>query len=216
MSRRLAAALFDLDGVLIDTEGLYTEIWSDIERAHPTGIENFALKIKGNTLKRILDTYFPDAEEQKAICAMLREREDAMQYRLFEGVEAFLSELKEAGIPAAIVTSSGPVKMQRLFGMLPGFADYFSTVLTDGDVSRSKPDPECYQKAAARLNADIEACVVFEDSFSGIEAGRRAGARVVALATTNSRESLEGKADVIIDGFKGYTLQDTFELITRH
>ncbi|MCM1065961.1 MAG: HAD family phosphatase [Muribaculaceae bacterium] len=202
-----SAALFDLDGVLIDTEGIYTEIWTEIERAHPTGIENFAIKIKGSTLERILSTYFPDPAEQAHVCAMLKEREEAMHYRLFDGVASFLGELKAAGIPAAIVTSSGEAKMTRLFGMIDGFRDFFGAVLTDADVERSKPDPEGYCKAARRLGAEPERCIVFEDSFSGLAAGRASGAKVVALATTNSRESLEGKADLILAGFDGVTLE---------
>lgn len=213
MTRYPSAALFDLDGVLIDTESIYTEIWTEIERAHPTGIENFAVKIKGNTLQRILSTHFPDEAEQADVCAMLKEREEAMEYRLFDGVAAFLRELKAAGIPAAIVTSSNAAKMERLFGMIDGFRDFFDAVLTDADVERSKPDPEGYCKAAARLGADPEQCIVFEDSFSGLEAGRASGARVVALATTNSRESLAGKADLIIDGFDGISLATLLESI---
>ena len=160
-------------------------------------------KIKGSTLKRILTTYYPDADEQAEIIAMLNEREEKMLYTLFEGVEAFLADLKRHNIPAAIVTSSNAPKMERLFGMISGLRDFFAAVITDKDVSRSKPDPECYLTAAARLGVAIEDCIVFEDSFSGLESGRAAGAHVVALATTNSRESLEGKADLIIDNFCG-------------
>ncbi len=141
MTRLPAAALFDLDGVLIDTEGLYTDIWSEIEHAHPTGIDNFAIKIKGSTLKRILTTYYPDSDEQAEIIAMLNEREEKMLYTLFEGVEAFLADLKRHNIPAAIVTSSNAPKMERLFGMISGLRDFFAAVITDKDVSRSKPDP---------------------------------------------------------------------------
>ncbi len=133
---------------------------------------------------------------------MLDKHEREMQFHLFDGVTEFLVALKDAGIPAAIVTSSNPAKMTRLFEQLDGFRDYFGAVLTDADVSRGKPDPECYLKAAERLGADAADCVVFEDSFSGLKAGRAAGARVVALATTNPRESLAPLADLVIDSFR--------------
>lgn len=207
------AALFDLDGVIIDTEGIYTEIWSDIERAFPTGIDNFAVKIKGSTLRRILDTWFPSASDQEAICGMLRERELSMDYPIFAGVEDFLQELLDAGIPAAIVTSSNAPKMERLFSMHPGLRRFFEAVLTDADVKQSKPSPECYLKAADRLGADPSKCIVFEDSFSGLQAGRASGARVVALATTNPRESLVDKADYVIDSFEGMTLGELLTLL---
>ena len=199
------AALFDLDGVLVDTESIYTRIWSAIDEAHPTGIENFALKIKGSTLPQILDTYYPDQEVRADVVRMLKESEDAMTYSIFDGVEVFLSMLREQNIPTAIVTSSNKAKMDILFAQLDGFRDYFDAVLTDADTSRSKPHPECYLNAAARLGARPENCIVFEDSFAGLQAGRDAGAKVVALATTNPRHTLVDKADVVIDSFKGLT-----------
>ena len=72
--------LFDLDGVLIDSEREYTRIWTDIDKAYPTGIENFALKIKGTTLDNILSTYYPEEEVKKNVKRMLDEEESAMKY----------------------------------------------------------------------------------------------------------------------------------------
>lgn len=205
------AALFDLDGVLVDTETLYTRIWDDIVRIYPTGIDNFAYKIKGNTLEKILSTYFPDPDTSRDIVRILREREDAMEYELFDGVAEFLAELNECGIPAAIVTSSGDAKMQRLFASLTGFRECFAAVITDSDVTHSKPHPEGYLLAATRLGADPHDCIVFEDSYAGIEAGKAAGAKVVGLATTNPRETLIDKADHVIDSFAGVSAKSLFE-----
>lgn len=206
--KKPAAALFDLDGVLIDTEPEYTRIWTEIESCFPTGIDNFAIKIKGSTLKGILSSYFPEKEVQDKICDMLKEREKTMNYPIFEGVMDFLAELKENNIPAAIVTSSGPVKMKKLLEDKPEFAAMFKVVVTDADVTRSKPHPECYLKAAEKLGAAPEECVVFEDSFAGLTAGREAGAHVVALATTNPGHSLAEKAHVVIDSFKDISLDN--------
>lgn len=196
-----AAALFDLDGVLIDTEPVYTRIWNEIDAVHPTGIDNFALKIKGNTLPRILSQYYPDPEVQAEVCRMLAEREATMEYPIFPGVEEFLCQLDRAGIPSAIVTSSGDAKMRRLFDANPTFAAHFSALITDSSVTHSKPHPEPYLKGAEALGVDPRRCIVFEDSFAGLQAGRAAGAKVVALATTNPRERLAEVADVVIDNF---------------
>ncbi|MDE6575153.1 MAG: HAD family phosphatase [Muribaculaceae bacterium] len=204
--KKPAAALFDLDGVLIDTEPAYTRIWSEIESHFPTGIENFAIKIKGSTLHGILSAYFPEKETQEKICNMLKESEKRMEYPLFDGVMDFLAELKKNNIPAAIVTSSNEAKMKQLFNARPEFAAMFKVVVTDADVTKSKPHPECYLKAAEKLGAAPEECIVFEDSFAGLSAGRDAGARVVALATTNPRHSLADKAHVVIDSFKKLSL----------
>ncbi|MDE6853437.1 MAG: HAD family phosphatase [Muribaculaceae bacterium] len=212
MANHITAALFDLDGVLTDTEGTYTEIWAGIERHFPTGLDNFAHRIKGTTLPNILNTYFPAPDVQAEVMKMLYEKEEAMEYPLFKGVTEFLEALRDAGVPCAIVTSSGSKKMDRLFAGHPGFRDFFGCVLTDADVERSKPDPEGYIKAAARLGADISGAIVFEDSFNGLRAGRASGARVVALATTNPASSLGELADVVIDSLEGLTPD---ELLSR-
>lgn len=199
--------LFDLDGVLVDTEGIYTEFWDHIgNEVYPTGIPNFANVIKGSTLPTILATYFPDPKVSEDIVERLKRHELNMPYRLFPGVREFLTALKSTGIPAAIVTSSGIVKMNHLFEAIPDFRTFFQTVLTDKDVVKSKPDPEGYLKAAAAINRPIADCYVFEDSYSGVKAGMASGATTIALATTNPREQLEDMADAVIDGFNGFTI----------
>lgn len=107
-------ALFDLDGVLIDSETEYTRIWDDIEACFPTGIEDFPLVIKGTTLPHILDTYFADEPVRSQVVEMLRDRENRMEYRPIAGALEFLDALAEAGIPSAIVTSSNDEKMANL------------------------------------------------------------------------------------------------------
>ncbi len=199
------AALFDLDGVLIDSEGVYYEFWDKIDKMFPTGIPDFAASIKGSTLKHIMD-YFLDRDVRERIVEMLVEQEQSMKFVIFDGVLPFLDDLKERDIPCAIVTSSNEDKLHKLFAQHPGFADYFKVVITDSQVTRSKPDPQGYLLAAGKLGCDPADCYVFEDSFSGLEAARRSGARVVGLATTNSRQSIKEKADVVIDSFVGFKI----------
>ncbi|MDE6207406.1 MAG: HAD family hydrolase [Muribaculaceae bacterium] len=205
--------LFDLDGVLLDTETIYTRIWNDIDRIYPTGVDNFAHAIKGNTLPRILSTYFPDPEVQPKVVELLRESEESMDYPVFEGVMDFLDSLAAANVPAAIVTSSGDDKMERIGRSNSDFMSRFAALITDSCVTHSKPHPEPYLKGAEAIGVAPEDCIVFEDSFAGIEAGKAAGARVVALATTNSRESLEGRADALIDNFVGLSLSDILQML---
>lgn len=199
-------ALFDLDGVLIDSEGLYTEFWNDIEKIYPTGVPNFALAIKGNALFKILNTYFPDAEVQADITRRVHQFENEVCYPVYEGVTEFLEELRSRGFKTAVVTSSDNVKMECLWTQIPHFKEYFDVVITGSDVTRSKPDPQGYLLAAERLGCRAEDCFVFEDSYQGLEAGLASGATVVALATSNPRESLKGKAHEIIDDFTGFTV----------
>lgn len=197
----IKGALFDLDGVLIDSEGLYTEFWARIGKSYKLPSPTFAHDIKGCTLTDILDRYFPDKETQSRLTQEIHRYEDTMQYRIFPGVKEFLALLKKRGVRTAVVTSSDATKMGFLRQQHPDFIDSFQVVVNGSMVTKSKPDPEGYQKAADMLGLRYEECVVFEDSFQGLEAGRRLGGKVIALATTNSRERLLGLADMVIDSF---------------
>ena len=197
--------LFDLDGVLIDSEDIYTKFWEEIEQIYPTGVENFALVIKGNALFKILDNYFPK-ELHQDIIDRVHEFELNITYPIYNGVIDFLKLLKEQGIPTAIVTSSDNVKMNALYEAYPYFRQYFDAVITGSDVTESKPHPQGYLMAAERIGCDPGDCYVFEDSLQGLEAGMNAGAIVIGLTTNNSAEVLKNKAHALIDSFVGFSI----------
>lgn len=200
-------ALFDLDGVLIDTETTYTRFWDEIDRIYPTGIENYALHIKGTTLEEIIKD-FPDPAVRADILRRIREFQDSMTYPIFPGVEDFLKELASRGIPAAIVTSSDNRKMGFLFKEHPSFRNYFKAVIDASQVTLSKPDPQGYLLAAKAIGCNPANCFVFEDSIQGLKAGQAAGATVIGLATTNPREVVEPLANHVIDGFVDFKVND--------
>lgn len=187
------AVLFDLDGVILDTEGIYTDFWAEIGRRYRVPVKDFAHVIKGNTLARIFSTYFPSESDREVIRQLLVEQELTMDYRPFEGALELMDGLRKAGIATAIVTSSNAVKMRHIFERLPQLAAVTDVLITDEDVTHSKPHPEGYLTAAERLGA--QRFMVVEDSLAGIEAGHRAGAKVVGLATTCSRAKVEAAAD---------------------
>lgn len=193
--KKYKAALFDLDGVLIDTEGAYTEFWDKVGRSFGKG-ETFANDIKGTTLNEILSTHFPEPDTRSKIEKMIHDFEDQMKYNLFPGASEFLAELRRRGIPCAIVTSSDNKKMNALKKQNPSLAASMDTVIIADDVQRSKPDPQGYLLAAERLGVDPEYCVVFEDSLQGLEAGRRSGALVVGLTTTNPQNLVAPLSDI--------------------
>lgn len=200
--------LFDLDGVLFDSETLYTQFWTETEKIYPTGIENFAYVIKGNNLAKILNTYFPDKEVQRRLLEMIADFEGSMKYQLFTGVVEFLEELNAKGIPCAIVTSSDKTKMAKLSVQHPDFSHYFDAVITGDMVTHSKPNPECFLRGADAIKCNIQDCYVFEDSPSGIQAGIDSGAKVIALATTFKKEDINKNANKIIDNFIGYSVDE--------
>lgn len=204
--------LFDLDGVLIDSESLYTEFWNDIDKVYPTGIDNFAYVIKGNNLNRILNTYFPNKDIQNKIIDEINNFERKMTYNVFPGVTDFLSELKYRNIPTALVTSSDVKKMEKLYLQLPEFRSYFNAIVTGDMVKKSKPNPECFLLGASKIGLPASDCYVFEDSPSGIKAGLDCGAKVIALATTLHRPDINKDVNLIIDSFIDFNVDKMLDI----
>ena len=194
------AALFDLDGVVFDTEPQYTVFWGAICRQyHPEhpGLEN---EIKGSTLTQIYDRWFsgPLEAERANVTRRLDEYEQQMHYDFIPGFEAFIADLHKHGVKTAVVTSSNIPKMESVYRYQPGFKQLFDAILTSEDFDRSKPDPDCYLKAAERLGVRKSECIVFEDSFNGLRSGRAAEMAVVGLATTNKAEDITPFSDMQI------------------
>lgn len=193
-------ALFDLDGVILDTEGSYTAFWDDYGSRHFSE-KDFGLKIKGQTLVKILGDYFPEENERKAITEAINDFERNMSYPFVPGVENYIKLLKSNGIRTAVVTSSNILKMENVYRCHPGFREMFDMILTSEDFSESKPSPYCYLKAMRLFGAGPEDCVVFEDSLAGLQSARASGAFVTALTTTNPEEVVRNYADLVIRDF---------------
>ena len=209
MKKEVKTALFDLDGVVFDTEPQYTVFWGaqcrEFHPEHP-GLEH---EIKGQTLTQIYEKHFTANgldEKQPLITKRLDEYEAQMHYNYIDGFEEFIRDLRQRGIKTAVVTSSNMPKMQSVYRQRPEFQQLFDEILTSEDFERSKPDPDCYLKAAARFQAAPEECVVFEDSFNGLKSGKAAGMYVVGLSTTNAAEKIAPLCDEVIHDYLNYKL----------
>ncbi len=199
--------LFDLDGVIVNTEPQYKIFWDKIGLEY-LGIEEFQFMIKGQALFQIFGKYFSGVSQEqiKEINARLDEFERNMSYDYVPGVYEFILSLKTAGIPMAIVTSSNEVKMANVRRAHPELWDLMDAVITSSYFTRSKPDPECFLKGIEVLGGTPEETYVFEDSIHGVNAGRAAGARVIGLATTLPPDMLEPLCDQVIPDFLGFSL----------
>lgn len=209
MEKKVKAALFDLDGVVFDTEPQYTVFWGaqcrEFHPEHP-GLEH---EIKGQTLTQIYDRYFTAdglAKKQVLITRRLDEFEAQMHFDYVDGFEDFVHDLRKRGIKTAVVTSSNVPKMQSVYRQRPEFRELFDAILTAEDFERSKPDPDCYLKAAQRFGAAPEECVVFEDSFNGLKSGRAAGMTVIGLSTTNKADAIAPLCDEVIPNYMNFKL----------
>ena len=199
--------LFDLDGVLIDSETEYTRIWTEIDNAFPTGIENFALKIKGQTLPEILERNFP-AEDHEGVVRLLNEKEQKMRYEWLPGAREMLQAIRNLGYECVLVTSSNELKMKHLREERPELPGFFKDIVTADRISHSKPDPEGYLLGASMLGVKPSRCVVFEDSLQGVKAGKASGALVVGLTTTLKKETIEPFSDIIVKNLKEINLEE--------
>jgi HAD superfamily hydrolase (TIGR01509 family) len=212
---QLKAALFDLDGVVFDTEPQYSIFWgSQCRLYHPEhpGLEH---EIKGQTLTQIYDQWFsgPLLKEQPIITQRLNDYEAQMHYDYIDGFEQLIADLHAHGVKTAVVTSSNLPKMQAVYRYQPKFRELFDAILTSEDFERSKPDPDCYLKAAARLGAQTSECIVFEDSFNGLRSGRAAQMAVVGLATTNPVDAIRELSDIQISDYRNMDFNQLSSLL---
>ena len=205
----LQAVLFDFDGTLVDTEGQYTEFWAGIGRKYLSHIPDFAQRIKGNTLKKMYDTYFNnfDQEQLNSLNLLRVEMEHRMTFPLVPGAEAFVRELRNHDVRTAIVTSSDRLKMENPRRKIPHFISLFDQVLTAEDFRESKPSPEPYLTAAARLGADTRHCVIFEDALNGLRSAFASGMLTIALTTENPREVVEPLSHHVISDFREMNIE---------
>ena len=201
-------ALFDFDGVVMDTESQYTIHWNKQSEKYGLGIADFGRVIKGQTLTQIFENYFahvPELHEQ--ITEELIAFQQTMHFEYIAGVKDFMQHLREHGVKMAIVTSSDLDKMNIVYREHPELPSMVDEILTAERFAQSKPHPECFLLGASVFNVPIENCVVFEDSFHGLEAGNRAGMKVIGLATTNPAVAIKDKATLVIPDFEGFTYE---------
>lgn len=205
---KFRAALFDLDGVVFNTEPQYTRFWGSQFREFYPDSDGLEYKVKGQTLVQIFDTYYSGnlLEKRDVISNRLHAYERDMDYPYIEGFVSFVNNLKNSGVAMAIVTSSDLPKMEAVYNKRPDLKQLIPIILTSEDFDHSKPDPDCYLKAASRLSVAVDECIVFEDSFNGLRSGRAASMATIGLSTTNSHDSLCPFADLVVPDFTSLSL----------
>lgn len=203
------AVLFDMDGVVVDTDNIHSD--SKYAAAKSLGIEiedSWWQEISQFTSAQIYHKIllkFPNLEvgEQEFVKRKSDFFANNIKKRVGEipGAFEFVEKLKQHNIKTALVTASrmDTVKIvQEKFEL----EKYFDLVLSRENVKNPKPDPECYLKAAKFLGVDIENCVVFEDSLHGTASGVAAGAKVIGRMAFRSEEELLAAGAIIV--FKDY------------
>jgi HAD superfamily hydrolase (TIGR01509 family) len=215
------ACLFDMDGVIVDNSDYHKQALKDFSEKYNAKLSEaeFEDKFLGRTNKDWITNFFGADLSEAKIEEYAQEKEkmyrDLYQphFKLVSGLTEFLQELKEHKIKTSVATSAPPINAK--FTLENGnITEYFNFVVDDTQITNSKPDPEIYLKAAKKCEQNIKSCIVFEDSMSGIEAGIRAGAYTIALATTHKKSELQNtKAHLIINDFNELNVAKLTELL---
>ena len=210
--REIRGVLFDLDGVVIDTEKLYTRFWMEASRdlGHPMSLEQ-ALQMRSlgsAESQEKLDSFFGAAVLPYA--DLRARRIELMEAFIAEhgveekrGIRELLAHLKEKKIPCAITSSSSIPVIQRHLGSL-GLLEGFTALCSGKDVPHGKPAPDIYLHGAATLGVAPEHCLAIEDSPAGIESAWRAGCMAI-IVPDQDQPGVEvlsrcfAKADSLID-----------------
>jgi len=214
-SRLPSALIFDMDGVLVDSNPFHVQKWIEFlhERGIPYNAEDLPKQILGSrndtALRRFFGRDLAEGEIEK-----LSEDLEARFRAAFRphaqpllGLKTLMDECRGEGIPLAVASSAMTKNVDFVVDTLK-LRSYFASIVTGDDVSRPKPDPEIYIQAAERLTLAPAKCVAFEDSFVGIESAKRASMKCVAIASTFPAEELRSQtqADLVVKNFEELSL----------
>ena len=209
--KKCRCAIFDLDGVLVDTAKYHYLAWRSLAKELGfdfTVEQNEALK--GVSRMRSLELLlgfggmsecFTEEEKEEMASKKnqiyVEEISRLKKEELFDGVPEFFAELKERGIKIALGSASknAPLILERL-----DIKKYFDVIIDGTLVSKAKPDPEVFEKAADKLGIPYDECIVFEDSAAGIQAAKMAGMKAVGIG---KKENLP-MADMVIASVDQY------------
>ncbi|MEZ4917840.1 MAG: HAD-IA family hydrolase [Saprospiraceae bacterium] len=189
--------LFDMDGTMVDNMMVHHRAWQKklAELGLDWSIEQVKEKVHGineEILERIFgDRFTPEQRRQYSWEKEAAYREIFLpELKLISGLSTFLDNIKAAGIPMAIGTAAPTENADFLLDNL-NLRPYFTGIFDASSVSKGKPDPEIFEKAADSMGLNASDCLIFEDSVTGAEAARRAGAPSVIVTTTHAQEEFE-------------------------
>ena len=213
------AAIFDWDGVILDSSKHHEESWERLAKEEgkilPEGHFLRGFGRRNVEIMRDLLQWSDDLEEIQRLSLrkeeLYREVVEDWGIQSLPGVRTWLERLEQAGIPCAIGSSTEQKNVQLGLRLL-GLESFFQTAVTAEHVQRGKPAPDVFLQAAEKVGIDPRRCVVFEDAPSGVAAARAAGMKVVGVTTTHPGGHLEGVDREVarLDELKTSELSDWF------
>ena len=213
------AAIFDWDGVVIDSSTQHEKSWellaAEIGKPLPAGHFKRGFGKKNQVIIPELLAWSHDPEEIQRLGDRKEElyRELVRQggMTILPGARELLAALKASGIPRAVASSTSRTNLDSIFAST-GLNEFFDAIVSAEDVVNGKPAPDVFLKAASLLGVPPKRCIVFEDALFGIEAAQRAGMKVVAVATTNPLDLLR-HADRAVESLEEISVGDLQALV---
>jgi HAD superfamily hydrolase (TIGR01509 family) len=186
LPRKVRAVVFDMDGVMFDTEALYRDavIAAAAAGGHDVPLTFYlsTIGMSGDASRAAFRERYGEAFDVDGLWAAAQQFRELtkLQQCLKAGVVELLDFLDRAGLPRAIATSSRHEDVRHNLA-LHGLLDRFDTVIARGDYPRGKPHPDPFLKAAERLGVAPEACLALEDSHHGVRAASAAGMMTIMV-----------------------------------
>jgi len=214
------AFVFDMDGVIVDTNPYHKIALREFAAKYGYSLseEELIKKIYGRTNKEWIPNLFERTLAAEEVSRFGEEKEKLFR-DLYEkdikevaGLSLFLEQAIQLGIKMAIGTSAPRSNVDFVLEKT-GIGKYFPVILDESHVMHGKPNPEIYINCAAALHLPPAQCIVFEDSLSGVAAGRAAGSPVVGVATTHTAEELGTR--VVIKDFTAMSPQMLISKVTN-
>lgn len=215
------ALIFDMDGVISNTADMHEEAWLKFCSNHNIEITTqlFRNTLFGRSNKETFEILLNRELPQKELSRLISKKE--LLYRKLakgkllpsHGLTNFLDKAQTFGIPIGVASSAPLINIEFTLAETKT-TNYFQYITSADEVKTSKPDLEIFLCAAQKMEYAPERCLVFEDSFAGIEAAKNAGMKVVAVASTHTAEKLKGDYMIIHD-FNNLSVEIISKLMRR-
>ena len=209
----IKAVVFDMDGVIIDSEPIHCEIAVEVLRSFGGEPKEYEIHEFIGVTNQAMWSTLKERHNLDATVEEILERHQEYKKRhffqerieLIDGIEELIKKAAGSGLKIALATSSPKFLAEHILNST-GLMPYFNVVVTADDITRSKPDPEIYLKAADLLGIEPRFCVAVEDAELGMKAARGAGMRVIAFLNPNSGKQDTSSADFVVSSIRDIDL----------
>jgi beta-phosphoglucomutase len=218
MPAAMKCAIFDMDGVLVDSHPIHMAAWRRFLETHGRTVNERDMEfvLEGRKREEMLEHFLgPVTPEQAAAYGKEKDalfREEAISISTIAGVRGMLDQLAAASVPMAVASCGGRGRVHQLLDQL-NLRSYFEAVFTGNDVKDGKPDPSIFLAVAKQMKVQPAESICFEDSVSGVTAAKSAGMKCLGIAEDGRRDALvQAGCDAVVPNFNSVSVSDLRKL----